>query len=346
MENLFAAGMTDDGHTFTQARGRRQDDAPGRRDRPRPAPARRRGHRGGGLAGRRWRRSRASSAATPPFWRPSTDARHIAVGLLVKHGVEVSNVHQLGRDATTTESGCADDPTSHKLFERPPLQVDVRKDGLSFTLIGNHLASQSHPEPCRQAQAEFLHDAAATIEAAGGQVMVIGDLNDFEDSPRSRRTWSPGVTLKNLWSEAPADNRYSFQFDGQLQTLDHIFVTDGLHAGVRDVRYVHFDNDYFERDETRHAAGVSDHDPPVVTITLPGRWSPLEGAARRFLHHRGEAAGGGATVAVVRAVGECAGGCWIVGSWPTTDRAKVSSWHQSSFVGAARRAPRRTPLPR
>ena len=79
------------------------------------------------------------------------------------------------------------------------------------------------------------------------------------------------MTLKNLWSEAPADNRYSFQFDGQLQTLDHIFVTDGLHAGVSDVRYVHFDNDYFERDETRHAAGVSDHDPPLVTIALPRR---------------------------------------------------------------------------
>ena len=102
--------------------------------------------------------------------------------------------------------------------------------------------------------------------------MVIGDLNDFEDGAAlTQNLVSPGVTLKNLWSEAPADNRYSFQFDGQLQTLDHIFVTDGLHAGVRDVRYVHFDNDYFERDETRHAAGVSDHDPPVVTIASAGR---------------------------------------------------------------------------
>jgi hypothetical protein len=82
---------------------------------------------------------------------------------------------------------------------------------------------------------------------------------------------APGVTLKNLWSEAPSDNRYSFQFDGQLQTLDHVFVSDGLHAGVQDVRYVHFDNDYFERDETHTAAGVSDHDPPLVTIAVPRR---------------------------------------------------------------------------
>jgi predicted extracellular nuclease len=134
------------------------------------------------------------------------------------------------------------------------------------------MASQSHPEPCRQAQATFLHDEAAAIEAAGRQVMVIGDLNDFEDSPAlTQNLVAPGVTLKNLWSEAPADNRYSFQFDGQLQTLDHVFVSDGLHAGVQDVRYVHFDNDYFERDETHTAAGVSDHDPPLVTIAVPRR---------------------------------------------------------------------------
>ena len=48
MENLFAAGMTDDGHTFTRRRGRRQDDAPRGRRRQRPAPPRRRRHRGGG----------------------------------------------------------------------------------------------------------------------------------------------------------------------------------------------------------------------------------------------------------------------------------------------------------
>jgi predicted extracellular nuclease len=269
MENLFAAGMVDDGHTFTQrevdAKTTRLADAVGHilhspdlvvtEEVASPIPL--------ALVARKLRDYTS-------IWLPSTDARHIAVGLLVKDGVEIFNIKQLAVDATTTLSGCADDPTSHKLFERPPLQVDVRKDGLDFTLIGNHLASQSHPEPCRQAQADVLHDATAALEAAGRQVMVIGDLNDFEDSPAlTQNLVAPGVTLQNLWSQAPADNRYSFQFDGQLQTLDHVFVTNGLHAAVQDVRYVHFDNDYFERDETRHAAGVSDHDTPLVTIGLP-----------------------------------------------------------------------------
>ena len=274
MENLFAAGMTDDGHTFTQAEV--------------DAKTTRLADGIGNILHRPDVVVTEEVAALAPlqevarklhgytaFWLASTDARHIAVGPAGQARRRASPT--CTRSAVTRRRrgpGCADDRRGppNKLFERPPLEVDLRKHGLSFTLIGNHLASQSHPEPCRQAQTEFLHDEAATIEAAGEQVMVIGDLNDFEDGAAlTQNLVAPGVTLKNLWSEAPADNRYSFQFDGQLQTLDHIFVTDGLHAGVSDVRYVHFDNDYFERDETRHAAGVSDHDPPLVTFALPRR---------------------------------------------------------------------------
>jgi hypothetical protein len=32
------------------------------------------------------------------------------------------------------------------------------------------------------------------------------------------------------------------------------------------LRYVHFDNDPYERNTTTSAAGVSDHDPPVVSL--------------------------------------------------------------------------------
>ena len=160
MENLFAAGMTDDGHTFTQAEV--------------DAKTTRLADGVGNILHRPDVVVTEEVAALAPlqevarklhgytaYWLASTDARHIAVGLLVKRGVAVSNLHQIGRDATTTESGCADDGVSNKLFERPPLEVDLRKHGLSFTLIGNHLASQSQPEPCRQAQTQFLHDEAA-----------------------------------------------------------------------------------------------------------------------------------------------------------------------------------------
>jgi hypothetical protein len=38
---------------------------------------------------------------------------------------------------------------------------------------------------------------------------------------------------------------------------------------VEEIRYVHFDNDYYQRDETSSPTGVSDHDPPVVRLTIP-----------------------------------------------------------------------------
>ena len=179
---------------------------------------------------------------------------------------------RVDRDDDATRAAPTTPGSSNKLFERPPLEVDVRKEGLSFTLIGNHLASQSHPEalPPGAGDRSCTTRPLASRRPAGRSWSSATSTTSRTAPALTQNLVAQGVTLKNLWSEAPADNRYSFQFDGQLQTLDHIFVTDGLHAGVRDVRYVHFDNDYFERDETRHAAGVSDHDPPLVTIALPG----------------------------------------------------------------------------
>ncbi len=46
-------------------------------------------------------------------------------------------------------------------------------------------------------------------------------------------------------------------------------MTKKLAKQVEEVRYVHFDNDYYQREETSSPTGVSDHDPPVVRITIP-----------------------------------------------------------------------------
>ena len=81
-------------------------------------------------------------------------------------------------------------------------------------------------------------------------------------------------------------------YDGQLQTLDHILITNDLYAAVSGVRFVHFDNDYYERDETRRATGVSDHDPPVVTFALPRHTTTGVAEGSRPTAHRGEAAPG------------------------------------------------------
>jgi hypothetical protein len=45
-------------------------------------------------------------------------------------------------------------------------------------------------------------------------------------------------------------------------------MTKDLYAKATGLLYVHFDNDYYERNETTSPTKVSDHDPPVATLAL------------------------------------------------------------------------------
>jgi hypothetical protein len=169
------------------------------------------------------------------------------------------------------------------LFDRPPLAVDVVHRGVSFTAFSNHFSSKSAPDECRAAQAAFVRDQVAAIEAAGREAIVMGDLNAFETESALLTLEDGATSLDNLWDEAPESERYSYHFDGRLQTLDHMLVTDGLFPRVEDFRYAHFDNDYYERRDPAQpdGHGLSDHDPPVVTLDFAGR--PVNTAAPRIV---------------------------------------------------------------
>ena len=267
MENLFGVGMVDDGHTFTaeeiDAKTTRLANAIKLMHRPDVIAVEE-------VASEESLREVAEKlGGYQVIWMPSNDERHIAVGYLVAEGLEVTDVRQIGKEATTPVTGCNDNPADDpQLFERPPLQISLKIGKTRFSLIANHWASQGHPEACREAQAAFVGDQVKALESSGGSVMVIGDLNAFQDSP-SMETLRVGNSLRDLWSKAPAGDRYSYAYDGLLETLDHIFVTKKLAKQVEEVRYVHFDNDYYERDEVSSPTGVSDHDPPVVRIAIP-----------------------------------------------------------------------------
>ncbi len=207
------------------------------------------------------------------YLEEGNDSRGIDVGFLVKDTVEATNVRQLGKTATNpTTATCSDVPGG--LFDRPPLAVDIKAGkgpkALSFTVFSNHFSSKGAPDDCREAQADFVRDQVEKIEADGGEAIVAGDLNAFEDESALTTLEDGTTSLDNLWDEAPEEERYSFSFSGKLQTLDHILVTEGLQPRVDDFLYAHFDNDYFERDdadETGDGHKVSDHDPPVVTLS-------------------------------------------------------------------------------
>jgi predicted extracellular nuclease len=196
------------------------------------------------------------------YLREGNDNRGIDVGFLVKDGVTATNLRQWGKAATeTVASTCSDIPG--RLFDRPPLSIDVSKGDVALTVFSNHFASKSgNNQDCRIAQAQFVADAVAGL---GGEALVSGDLNDFEDEGAPTTL---GRTMTPLWGLAPEQERYSFQFSGRLQTLDHMFVTPGLAGRVRHFTYAHFDNDYFERPDPADGHHVSDHDPPVVTLRV------------------------------------------------------------------------------
>ena len=91
-------------------------------------------------------------------------------------------------------------PYPGKLFDRAPYALDLKKGDLSFTALSNHFASQSHQTQCRIDEAAYVRDAAAALQQAGKNVLVAGDLNDFEFST-PLATLTQGGVLANLWND-------------------------------------------------------------------------------------------------------------------------------------------------
>ena len=203
------------------------------------------------------------------YLEEGNDTRGIDVGYLIKSTVTATNVRQLGKTATNpTVATCSD--VAGRLFDRPPLAADITTpNGRTFTVLNNHFASKAAPDACRAAQAAFNRDQVVAIEAAGGEAMVMGDINAFEDESALTTLEGPETSLDNLWDTAPEQERYSFAFQGKLQTLDHILITDGLTSNA--FQYALFDNDYYDREDPMDGHKTSDHDPPLVTLAdAPG----------------------------------------------------------------------------
>jgi predicted extracellular nuclease len=193
------------------------------------------------------------------------DSRGIDSGFLVKDTVPVlAGPDQRG--GLTAAGSCSD--VAGRLFDRPPLflQVDLGPTIGTPWLVANHFASKSAPDSCRVAQATWVRDQVVALKAGGDEVIVGGDLNAFEDEGALSTLQTPQSTLDNLWDAVPHDQAYSYHFNGLLQTLDHVLVTDGIAAKVEGFTYAHFDNGYSQRLAQPDGHHVSDHDPPVLTL--------------------------------------------------------------------------------
>ncbi len=161
---------------------------------------------------------------------------------------------------------------------RKPLAGELSFNGRHLFVIANHFNSKGGDQPLfgrfqpptrgsevqRNQQAQIVHDFVVALRAAdpNANVVVLGDLNDFEFST-ALATLRAGV-LHDLIETLPQSERYTYDFEGNSQSLDHILLSDALFRD-RGFSYdaVHVNSEF--------ATQASDHDPQVVRITLKAR---------------------------------------------------------------------------
>ncbi|MCC7020872.1 MAG: lamin tail domain-containing protein [Ardenticatenales bacterium] len=167
-----------------------------------------------------------------------------------------------------------------QIFARPPLVVHLGIRGTDgrITVVANHFKSKGGDDgettATRLLQAKHIVDLVRTYQAASPTtpVFVMGDLNDFEDSPPIQELVGTGL-LTDLHDRVPAESDYTFIFNGTAQVLDYILVPPAFAADhVTDARVAHFNVDFPSHPPLDRrpepppfdTSRVSDHDPFVI----------------------------------------------------------------------------------
>ena len=98
------------------------------------------------------------------------------------------------------------------------------------------------------------------IENPDLNLVVAGDLNDFEFSKPLKAL--KGDILTNLVDNHDENDRFSYFYNGNAQTLDHMLVNNGI------VDYVKFDMVHINALFMEEHGRASDHDPVIAKIYM------------------------------------------------------------------------------
>lgn len=133
--------------------------------------------------------------------------------------------------------------------------------GSDNSLMGRYQPPVRSSEVQRTQQATIVANFVQSITAIDpkANVVVLGDLNDYEYSPALTILKNAGLT--DLIEGLPANERYTYVFEGNSQSLDHILISGNLVAkAAPQYDIVHINAEF--------ANQASDHDPEVVRLTL------------------------------------------------------------------------------
>jgi len=128
-----------------------------------------------------------------------------------------------------------DDP----LFGRfqPPVAVTETQRGQQATVV-----------------AGFVHDVLGFDRNAN--VVIAGDLNDFDYSNAVATLTATGMV--DLPSTLPDGERYTYDFEGNSQVLDHILISPAMAARGFAYDVVHVNSEFADQ--------ASDHEPQVARV--------------------------------------------------------------------------------
>jgi uncharacterized protein len=169
---------------------------------------------------------------------------------------------------------------------RKPLVAQFDFNGERVTLVSNHFVSKGGDDPLfgsdqppilsseatRTAQATVVktYVQALLTSDPNAKVLVLGDLNDFEFSAPLTVLESAGLT--SLVETLPANERYTYNFQGNAQALDHILASANLLGRLAGYDVVHINSEFLDQ--------VSDHDPVVASFNIV-QGVPINGTVGR-----------------------------------------------------------------
>ena len=184
-----------------------------------------------------------------------------------------------GQPALSLSPGRIDPTNPVWSSSRKPLAGQFTFRGKSVIVVANHFDAKLGDQ---NADGRFQYPAQSSAAQRSGQaaavhgfvqrilkinrkadVVVLGDLNDYQFSPaltvlRTGTNDGSGPSiLRDLVNTLPLNQRYTYDYDGISEVLDHILVAPAVH-GVQ-YQVIHINSEY--------ANQTSDHDPQVVRIS-------------------------------------------------------------------------------